>query len=49
MGFELLRRWMIKHHDHVADFANLDFEAIDTEVLTDEVNEKGDEIVAKAF
>lgn len=24
-GFKLLHRWMIKHHNHVADFANMDF------------------------
>ena len=27
--FKLLRLWMMKHHSHVADFANLDFKAID--------------------
>nr|POF05715.1 hypothetical protein CFP56_32969 [Quercus suber] len=47
-GFELLRRWMIKHHSQVADFANLDFEAIDTEILVDETKKKEGEIVADA-
>ena len=46
-GFELLYRWMMKHHSHVANFANLDFEAIDTEILTDEANEKEGETIAK--
>nr|POF27429.1 hypothetical protein CFP56_64428 [Quercus suber] len=47
-GFKLLRRWMMKHHSHVADFANLDFEAIDTEILADEANEKDGKTIAKA-
>ncbi|KAK9996708.1 hypothetical protein SO802_021394 [Lithocarpus litseifolius] len=38
-GFELLRRWMMKHHSQAMDFSNLDFEAIDTEVLVDEAKE----------
>ncbi|KAK9988118.1 hypothetical protein SO802_028357 [Lithocarpus litseifolius] len=48
-GFELLRRWMLKHHSHVADFKNLDFEAIDTKILTDEANEKECETIAEAI
>ena len=48
-GFELLRRWMMKHHSHVADFGNLDFEAIDTEILADEANEKEGETIAEAI
>ena len=48
-GFELLRRWMIKHHSHVANFANLDFEAIDIEILVDEANEKEGETIAGAI
>ena len=47
-GFELLRRWMMKHHSHVKDFANLDFEAIDIEILADEANEKDGETIAEA-
>ena len=47
-GFELLSRWMMKHHSHVADFANLDFEAIDTKILADEANEKEGETIAEA-
>ena len=47
-GFELLRRWMMKHHSQVADFANLDFETIDTKILVDEANEKEGETVAEA-
>ena len=47
-GFELFCRWMIKHHSHVANFANLDFEAIDTKILADEANEKEGETIAEA-
>ena len=38
----------MKHHSQVADFANLDFEAIDTEILADKANEKEGETTAKA-
>ena len=38
----------MKHHSQVADFANLDFEAIDTEIPVDEIKEKQDEIVIEA-
>lgn len=38
--FELLHWWTMKHHNQVMDFLNLDFKAIDTEVLTNETNEK---------
>ena len=48
-GFELLRRWMMKHHSHAADFANLDFEAIETKILTVEANEKEGETIAEAI
>ena len=44
-GFELLCRWMIKHHSQVVDFANLDFEAIDTEILADKTKEKEGETI----
>uniref|UniRef100_A0A7N2RB25 Pentatricopeptide repeat-containing protein n=1 Tax=Quercus lobata TaxID=97700 RepID=A0A7N2RB25_QUELO len=47
-GFELLRHWMMKHYSHVADFANPDFEAIDIEILADEVNEKEGETIVEA-
>ena len=47
-GFELLCRWMMKHHSHVVDFSNLDFEAIDTEILVDKANEKEGETIAEA-
>ena len=47
--FKLLHRWMMKHHNQVSDFANLDFEAIDTEILADEANENEGETVAKAI
>ena len=40
MDFELLCRWMMKHNSHVVDFANLDFETIDTEILANKANEK---------
>ena len=39
---------MIKHHSHVANFANLAFEAIDTKILADEANEKEGETIVKA-
>ena len=38
---------MIKHHSHVADFTNLDFEAINTKILVNEANEKEGETVAE--
>nr|POE46419.1 hypothetical protein CFP56_56740 [Quercus suber] len=38
-GFELLRRWTMKHHSSALDFSSLDFEKIDTEVLEDEAKE----------
>ena len=47
-GLELLRHWMMNHHSHVADFANLDFEAINTKILVDEANEKEGETIAEA-
>nr|POE68148.1 hypothetical protein CFP56_19799 [Quercus suber] len=37
-----------KHHIHVADFENLDFEAIDTKILADGANEKESETIAEA-
>ena len=46
--FELLCRWMIKHHSQVADFANLDFKAIDTKILANKTKEKEGETVADA-
>ena len=39
-GFELPWRWMMKHHNLVVDFSNLDFEKIDTKILTDETKEQ---------
>ena len=39
-GFELLRRWTMKHHSLVVDFSYLDFEKIDTEILADEAKEQ---------
>nr|POE45310.1 hypothetical protein CFP56_49227 [Quercus suber] len=41
-------RWMTKHHSHVADFVNLDFKAIDIEILADKANEKEGETIAEA-
>ena len=35
----------MKHHSQVANFANLDFKAIDTKILADENKEKEDETV----
>nr|POF23563.1 hypothetical protein CFP56_50157 [Quercus suber] len=46
-GFEVLRHWMMKHHSHVADFAKLDFEAVDIEILVDEANEKEGETIGE--
>ena len=52
-GFELLWRWMMKHHNLVVDFSNLDFEKIDIEILADEAKEQEetevDAIVEKDF
>ena len=48
-GFELLRRWIMEHHGQVADFSNLDFEAIDTKVLANETKEKADKPIAEAI
>ena len=31
----------MKHYSQAVDFSNLDFEAIDTEVLVDEAKEQG--------
>ena len=39
-GFELLRKWMVKHHSQAVDFSNLDFKANDTDVLADEAKEQ---------
>ena len=38
-GFELLRRWIMKHHSLPVDFSNLDFKKIDTEILVDKAKE----------
>lgn len=46
-SFKLFHCWMIKHHGHVANFVNLDFEVVDTEILVDEANEKKGESIAK--
>ena len=40
-GFELLHKRTMKHYSQAVDFSNLDFEAIDTEVLVDEAKEQG--------
>ena len=39
-GFELLRRWTMKHYSLVVDFSNLDFEKIDTEILADKAKDQ---------
>ena len=36
---------MMKHHSQVADFANLDFEAINTKILVNKTKEKEGEAV----
>ena len=38
----------MKHRSQVADFANLYFKAIDTEILADETKEKEDETIVNA-
>ena len=38
-GFELLRRWTMKHHSLAVAFSSLDFEKIDIEILEDEAKE----------
>ena len=47
-GFELLHCWVMKHYSLVADFANLDFEAINTKILTNKANEKEGETIVEA-
>ena len=37
--------WTMKHHNQVVDFLNFDFEAINTEVLTNETKEKEGEAI----
>ena len=44
-GSKLLCRWMMKHHSQVADFANLDFKAIDTKILANKTKEKEGETI----
>ena len=39
---------MMKHHSHVDDFTNLDFEAIDTKILVDEANKREGETIVDA-
>ena len=39
---------MMKHHSHVAVFMNLEFEAIDTEILADKASKKEGETIAEA-
>lgn len=39
-GFELLRRWTMKHHSLGVDFSGLDFEKIYMEILEDEAKEQ---------
>ena len=38
----------MKHHSQVADFANLYFKAIDTEILAEETKDKEDETIVDA-
>ena len=40
-GFELLWRWMMKHHSEANDYSDLDFEAIHKEMMADEDLEEG--------
>ena len=39
----------MKHHSQVADFANLYFKAIDTEILAEETKDKEDETIVDAI
>ena len=39
-GFELLRRWMLKHQEEAIDFSALDFEIVDTEMIANEAKEE---------
>ena len=39
---------MMKHHSHVDDFTNLDFEAIDTKILADKANKREGETIVDA-
>ena len=39
-GFELLRRWMLKHQGEAIDLSALDFETVDTEMIADEAKEE---------
>ena len=48
-GFELLRRWTMKHHSLVVDFSNLNFEKIDTKILTDKAKELEEKDTAAAI
>ena len=43
-GFELLWRWMMKHHSEANDYSDLDFEAIHKEMMADEDLEEGLEV-----
>ena len=45
-GFELLRRWMMKHHNQAVDFSNLNFETINTKILANEAKEQEENVVA---
>nr|POE91549.1 hypothetical protein CFP56_23741 [Quercus suber] len=47
-GLELLCEWTMKHHNQVMDFSNLDFEAIDTEVLAEEAKEQKETTIVTA-
>jgi len=35
-GFELLRRWMLKHQGEAINLSALDFEVVDTKMIADE-------------
>ena len=39
-GFELLRRWMLKHQGEAIDLSTLDFEAVDIKMIANEAKEK---------
>ena len=41
-GFELLHRWIMKHHNHAVDFSILDYETIDTEIIPDKAREQAE-------
>ena len=44
-GFELLRRWMLKHQGEAIDLSALDFQVVDTEMIANEAQEEERRVV----